>query len=128
MKTEKDVKELSNCEEIIMKIIWDNEDDLCINDIMNIMKNGYHKEYARSTIATFVQRLTEKGFLSSYRSGRTTYVHAIRNEQKYREEILSQMQEFWFGGDMTYLMSVLINMKRYSKNEIEKIRKILDEM
>lgn len=121
-------KDLSSCEKLIMKIVWDSEQDVSTQEIMDSLKSKYNKDYARTTVITFVQRLAEKGFVSSYRKGRVAYVHALRDEHIYKESFIRNIEEFWFMGDSSMLLSTLFKNKKPTEQEIKNLRKLIDEL
>lgn len=121
-------KDISGCEKLIMKIVWDAEEDLSTLEIMDELRNRYGKDYARTTVVTLLQRLTEKGFVTTYRKGKMAYTHALKAENQYVSNMMQGMQDFWFLGDGAKLLSALYDGKTPSHDEIEKIRKFLDEL
>ena len=67
--TEKSIgRQMSGCETLIMKIVWSAKEDISTQEISSRLKSQYNKDYARTTVGTFIQRLSEKGFVSTYRS------------------------------------------------------------
>ena len=121
-------REMSGCETLIMKIVWSSEEDLSTPEIMDQLKVRYGKDYARTTVVTFIQRLAEKGFVTTYKKGRVSYVHSLRSQSKYQENFIQEAEEFWFDGDAGYLFSTLCKVKKLSKKEVDDIQKMLDEL
>lgn len=121
-------REMSGCETLIMKIVWSAKEDISTQEIMNRLKTQYKKDYARTTVSTFLQRLAEKGFVSTYRKGRVSYVHALRSETEYQETFIQEAESFWFNGDAEFLFSTLCKTKKLSKEERKGIQDILDGM
>lgn len=121
-------KDLSGCEKLIMKIVWDASEDISTQEIIETLARRYGKEYARTTVVTFLQRLTEKGFVETYRVGRVSYVRAIKDEERYKKSFLRGIRDFWFQGDLSNLFVALCENEKISKKEIEKIRKVIDEL
>lgn len=119
-------KDISGCEKLIMKIVWDAEEDISTMEIIDALKTRYGKEYARTTVVTFLQRLAEKGFVMTYRKGKMSYAHAIKKEKQYVRGLMQNVEEFWFLGDRTKLLSALYEGKSPTREEIEEIRKYLD--
>ena len=128
MKEDMIGREISGCETLIMKIIWDSETDISTPELIDALSVRFDKHYARTTVVTFLQRLAEKGFVKTYRKGRVSYVHAIREEQEFTDKFLREADEFWFHGNTPRLVSALCKAKKMEKKEIDQIRKILDEM
>ena len=58
-------REMSSCETLIMKIVWSSNEDISTQEVMDRLKVEFGKDYARTTVVTFIQRLAEKGFVST---------------------------------------------------------------
>jgi predicted transcriptional regulator len=119
-------REISGCETLIMKIVWDSETDVSTSELVDALRVRYGKDYARTTVVTFVQRLADKGFVTTYRKGRVAYVHALKTEKEYTTKFLSEAEDFWFQGDSSHLMAALCDTKTLTKDEISRIRELLD--
>lgn len=111
-----------------MKAIWDAKDDISTPEIIETVRTKYKRDYARTTVGTFIQRLMEKGYVTSYHKGRISYLHAERAEHDYKDKFLKETTDFWFHGDVSNLISALCGTKKLSKKEINKIREIIDEL
>lgn len=121
-------RSLSPCEAMIMKAVWDAGGDMTVAELTGTLKEEYGKEYARTTIATFLMKLSEKGFIVTSRKGKSSYVHAIRQEEEYRSAILKEENDFWYHGDLVRLFSALCKENGLTKEEICDLRGILDEL
>ena len=119
--------ELSECELITMKCIWDAKEPITCQQIMEKLKMEYDLEYKDTTVYTFLKNLKDKGFVSSFRNG-ITYYEAIRNEQEYRNEQLNKAKDFWFNGSYSALVSALFQMKTMNKDDKEELKRIIDEL
>ena len=115
-------KDLSACETLIMKAIWDKGEDISIQELLETLKVKYGKDYKRTTLVTFILNLAAKGFARHYRNGKYAYVHAIKSEEEYREKLLTEQM------DSSELVSALCKTGTMTKQDIEKIRGLLDEL
>lgn len=119
-------REISGCETLIMKVVWDAETDLSTSELIDELKIRFHKDYARTTVVTFLQRLSDKGFVTTYRKGRIAYIHPLKDEEAYKAKLFKEQTDFWFQGSVSKLMSALCSTKKLSEQEIQEIRDILD--
>ena len=126
MRRKSESNALSHCETLMMKLIWDAERELSIQEIIARFNERYHRDYVRSTIVTFLGKLTEKGYVSTRREGKKAYIHAEVAEKPYMEQMLREETDFWFGGSPSEMMSALFEAREISKEEIAKMRSILD--
>ena len=75
-------RNLSPGESIIMKAVWDLGQDVPVQELNRLLREKYGKDYARTTVATFLLKLSEKGFVRSYRKGRYAYVRVLKSEEE----------------------------------------------
>ena len=80
-------KNVSASETNIMKAIWDAKEDISVPDLMDQLRVKYGKDYARTTVATFLLKLSGKGFVRTYRKGKLSYARAIRSEEEYKRKL-----------------------------------------
>lgn len=121
-------EELSACEAPIMKIIWESEPDISIPELTQQLNVRYGKEYARTTVVTFLTRLAGKGYITTERRGRVSYARALKSEQEYKQTLASKQTEFWFHGSLSEFVQALSMGTPITKEELQKVRELLDEM
>lgn len=121
-------KNLSASETNIMKAIWDAKEDISVPDLMEQMRLKYGKDYARTTVATFLLKLSGKGFVRTYRKGKLSYAHAIRSEEEYKRKLMNEEADFWFKGNISNVMSALCSERKLTKEEADEIRSMLDDI
>ena len=120
-------KGLSACETVIMKAIWDEEEDISIPELIESLRTKWGKDYARTTVTTFLTKLAAKGYVKTYRKGKLSYAHAVKSEEDYKTKLAANDRDFWFGGKLTNLISALCRDRKLTKSEADEIRKILDD-
>lgn len=86
---------LTNCEEIVMKTVWDAERELDLADITQRVNETYHKEWKPQTVSTFLARLVRKGYLKHYRQGRVFYYRILVPQKEYLGVMAERFAEFW---------------------------------
>ncbi len=121
-------EELSACEAPIMKLIWEAEPDISIPELIRQLNVQYGKEYARTTVVTFLTRLTGKGYITTQRRGRISYARALKSEQEYKQMLAKKTIDFWFHGSLAEFVQALSMAAPITKEEWQKIRELLDEM
>ena len=75
--------DLSACETMIMKVIWDAKEDIALQDLIRELADRYKKNYARTTVVTFVHKIVDKGFATTYRKGKAAYIHPEKIDQTF---------------------------------------------
>lgn len=121
-------EELSVCEAPIMKIIWESNPDISVPELVKQLNEQYGKEYARTTVVTFLTRMAGKGYITTQRRGRISYVHAIKSEQEYKQQLAQKEIEFWFHGSMAEFTQTLCAAAPLTHEECQKLRRLLDHV
>lgn len=121
-------RNLSASETTIMKAVWDAGEDISIPDLIEVLRTDYGKDYARTTVVTFLLKLSDKGFVRTYRKGKLSYAHAMKSEADYRTKLLNEETDYWFDGNVSNLFSALCSTRKLTKEEIVEIRSLLDDM
>ena len=121
-------EELSVCEAPIMKIIWESNPDISVPELVKQLNEQYGKEYARTTVVTFLTRMAGKGYITTQRRGRISYVHAIKSEQEYKQQLAQKVIEFWFHGSMAEFAQTLCAAAPLTHEECQKLRRLLDHV
>lgn len=121
-------EELSVCEAPIMKIIWESNPDISVPELVKQLNEQYGKEYARTTVVTFLTRMAGKGYITTQRRGRISYVHAIKSEQEYKQQLAQKEIEFWFHGSMAEFAQTLCAAVPLTHEECQKLRRLLDHV
>lgn len=119
-------RNLSSAETIVMKTIWDAGEDISVPDLMADLKVKYAKEYARTTVQTFLLKLSEKGFIRVYRKGKLSYVRAVKGEADYKAKLLQEQMDFWYRGNPAELVMGLFHAGGMTEKDKEQIRRALD--
>lgn len=103
---------LTTGEACIMKVIWDAKEDISVPDLAERLRTRFkEKNYARTTVVTFLTKMDAKGFVKTYRRGKLSYVHAMKSEEEYKDKLLRDMVDFWYNGDFSALQEMLDNMQ-----------------
>ena len=121
-------RELSACETLIMKVVWDAKEDIAVQELIVQLKEQYGKDYARTTVVTFLGKMADKGFVSTHRRGKNAFVHAEKNEDAYKSTLMNEETDFWFEGQTDQLLSAVCSKRTVSKEEIQRMRDLLDSL
>lgn len=71
----------------------------------------YGKDYARTTVVTFLMKIEVKGYLTTCRKGISSYVRALKGKEEYKEKLLRDMVDFWYGCDISAMATKLADMQ-----------------
>ena len=116
---------LTECEQVVMKSVWDAGKDVSLQEIMRDLEDRFHKVWKRQTISTFLLHLIEKGYLKSYRQGRVFYYVSQIDEADYRELKNKEFLDFWYNGSVADMVKAMIEKGVLTAEEIEKVKGII---
>lgn len=110
-----------------MKVIWDADRELSVQELMDLLQERYEKDYKRSTVMTFLVRLCDKEFIETQRREKYAYIHALRSEEEYKAGVMEREVNFWYDGKISEMIDAMQKKQAISKEEAEKICKLLSE-
>ena len=125
-----DERELTASELIIMRAIWDAGEDVAKMKLQEILRDQYGKDYAMTTISTFLVTLINKGYIKSYRIGKMSHIHVLKTEEEYKENQIQKQKKFWYGGKASDLICAVFKATEKSeltKDDTERIRSMLND-
>lgn len=89
------VKKLSDCEEMVMRVIWESNIELESVSIQNIFNKKFNKEWKIQTVLTILMRLQKKRWLDIQGDRRChRYIPTVSYED-YRKEKLKEVLELF---------------------------------
>ena len=122
------MKDMSISETQIMREVWSKKEDIAVPDLTDIIYKKYGKEHKPSTMRTFLGRLMEKDYISTYRVGRYSYVHAEITEQQYKEMLAQRQVQQWFGGSLYEFVSCFGEIQAIPEEERKRLKEWIDGM
>ena len=103
----------------IMRVIWKTGEPITVTEIGELMKD---KDWKRTTIATLLARLTEKGMLNTERRGRTMYYTARVSARKYKKGQAMNLIQNLFGGSVRDLIVSLAEEDTLSDEDMKELK------
>lgn len=114
-----------------MKVIWDiNEEldrDITVPELTEALYRDW-KDYSRTAVVSFLDKLTEKGFVERYREGKPSYIRPLQDEEEYKRKMILENTNLGVRGKVSNLVTTIDSEQKISKEEAEKMRRILDGM
>lgn len=116
--------QLGRVQLLIMQVLWDKQEATAreITDTISASESISH-----STVQTLLRGLEEKGAVNHKAEGRTFIFFPLVEEQHFKDTATRDLVERVFGGDAAKLMAHLLNDKKTSRKEIDRIRKMIDQ-
>jgi len=115
---------LANAELAVMELLWQNE-RLTARDVRERLYPDATKAQ-HGTVQRLLQRLEDKGFVTVDRSLFVHLFSATISRQSYAGQQLESLADKLTAGSFTPLITHLLEHKKISRDEIDRIRALLD--
>jgi BlaI family transcriptional regulator, penicillinase repressor len=109
----------------IMQVLWE-KGQASAREITEAMNHG--EPIAHSTVQTLLRQLEAKGAVSHRRQERTFVFYPLVNEANVARTEIRGLTERLFGGSTGGLMTYLLKEERISRDELNKIKKLIEAM
>lgn len=117
-------KPLTEVELEIMNAVWDL--GACtVKDVHKILSKG--RELAYTSVATIMKILEQKGVLESRKGDRALTYQPLFTRTQYESTSLRHLANNLFHGDPSSMVMRLLNETDLTKDELQAIRKTLDD-
>ena len=116
------LENLTDCEQLVMKTVWDAAEELSLMEIMQRVNDKYHKKWKPQTVSTFLARLVKKGYLRHYRQGRVFFYQILISLEDYKGHLTNDYVEFWYRDNAGEFLDSLMQERPLRTDEIEKIK------
>ena len=108
----------------MMNAIW-SLGDCTVKDVQTALQS--RRELAYTSVATMMKILEQKGALISKKDDRVHTYHPLISRQDYELGSLRHLADNVFQGDPSAMVMRLLSESKISKEELQNIRKILNE-
>ncbi|WP_374164625.1 BlaI/MecI/CopY family transcriptional regulator [Arcticibacter sp. MXS-1] len=111
----------------ILQILW--EKGACtVRDVNEALAEERGEEVGYTTTLKLMQIMHEKGMVGRDTSSRTHVYRALLSPENTKRTILNKVIDTVFNGSATQLVMQALSSSKSSKEEIEQIRKYLDQL
>ena len=121
-------EKLTECEQLVMKTVWDAGEELDLSEITRRTNGKYHKRWKPQTVSTFLTRLVGKGYLRHYRQGRVFFYQILIPLEEYKAQLTNDYVDFWLRGNADEFLCTLCRTRPLRTDEIEKIRTLINHV
>ncbi len=105
----------------IMKVLWKSKQPLSSAEIGKAVENHGWK---RTTIATFLARLVDKGAISAEQQGKSLYYTPIITAKDYKKSQVKSLIKNVFDGSAQDLVASLFEEKTLTDEDIKELKSI----
>ncbi|HWW41853.1 BlaI/MecI/CopY family transcriptional regulator [Pedobacter sp.] len=109
----------------ILQILWEKGDST-VREVHEILEKN--KEAGYTTTLKLMQIMHEKGLVSRDTSSKTHIYRALVNQQKTQQQLVNKMIDNVFNGSAARLVMQALGNHTASEDEINSIKKYLDEL
>ena len=119
-------KRLGDGELDIMLAIWGTNGRVNSSYIQEKLKA--HRQWTLPAVATALNRLVEKGYLSCEKEGRSNYYRPLISEEAYKAAEGRTFLEKLYGNSFTGMVASLYDSRAIGPEDLEDLRRFLDEL
>lgn len=109
----------------ILQILWKNGAS-AVKDVHEVM--GGEAENGYTTILKLLQIMHEKGLVTRQKSGKLHLYMAVPSQANTQQQMLDKMIDTVFQGSAMQLVMSALGNKKSSKEEINEIKKYLEQL
>ena len=108
----------------IMKVIWRAKEPITSLDIGKEVED---KGWKKTTIATFLTRLVEKGALSADKQGKLYYYTPLITEKEYRKSQIKNLIKTLYNDSVRDFAVSFFEEQKLSDDDIKELRAIFED-
>lgn len=108
----------------IMKVIWKAKKPVTSLDIGIAVEN---RGWKKTTIATFLARLSEKGALSAEKQGKLYYYSPLISEKEYRRAQTKNLIKSLYNGSVRDFAVAFFEEQKLSAEDVLELRAIFED-
>ncbi len=108
----------------IMKVVWKAKEPIGSAAIGKAVED---KGWKRTTIATFLARLVEKGALSCERRGKALYYTPLLSAREYKKSQVKNLIQNLFDGSAQNLVTSLFEDNALTDEDIKELKEIFKD-
>lgn len=120
------MKRLPDAELEIMNVLWEAQCPLSRTDVEGAL--AHNKEWAPTTVLTFLARLVEKGFVSCEKRGRFNMFSAYISKNEYLEWENRTFLDRFYGSSIKNFVECACNGNNVSDEDISELSRFLAGM
>ena len=117
-----DAPHLTDLQSAIMRILWDRG-EATVAEIHAALEA--ERGLALTTIATMLSRLERRGIVKHHTQSRQYVYYPKVSERDVRRSMLADLTARLFDGDVTELVSHLLNARELSPDDLEKVKEMI---
>ena len=118
------MEELTKKEEEIMLVFWQLEKAF-VKEVIAVLPQDPKPPY--NTISSVVRILARKGYLDFKKYGNTYEYFPAISKAAYRKQFMKKVLDGYFDNSPASMLSYIVKEEKLSSDEIEQLKKIIDQ-
>jgi BlaI family penicillinase repressor len=115
--------ELTDLQMSLMRVLW-TRGEAAVSDVH---ESAYaERGLALTTVATILSRLEKAGLVARRQAGRHYLYRALVSEEEVRRSMVSELAERLFQGDVTALVSHLLDEGDIAPGDLDRVRRLIE--
>jgi predicted transcriptional regulator len=123
MEREEPLPALSEAQTEIMNVVW-GYGEVTLAQVCAALAD--RRALARNTVQTQMTRLVEKGWLLHRSEGKAFYYRPTVPQEAARSRVVQRLLDAVFGGSAEGLVMTLLDGRRLSREEADRIRALIE--
>ena len=115
---------LGNLQHAILRVLW-SEGEASVAQITEALRE--ERDLALTTIATMLTKMEKRGLVSHKSEGRQFLYKARVSERSVQRSMVSDLTTRLFGGDVTALVSHLLEEQEIDAGELDRLKALIAE-
>ncbi len=116
------MKQLTKAEEQVMQILWDLKEGV----VKQVVEGFTENKPAYTTVATVLNVLDKKGFVSHRKIGNTNLFSPAVSKQEYTKVQFSSLLKNYFNGSFPKMATFFAKENNLGINELEELLKLTE--
>lgn len=116
--------DLTDLQMSLMRVLWARGEAA----VLDVHEAAYaERGLALTTVATILSRLEKAGLVSRRQAGRHYLYRALVSEEEVRRSMVSELAERLFHGDVTALVSHLLDEGDIASGDLDRVRQLIEQ-
>ncbi len=115
---------LGDLQHAILRVLW-TRGEATVVDVLDALSD--ERDRALTTIATMLTKMEKRGLVAHRSEGRQFVYRALVSESQVRRSMVAELTSKLFAGDLTALVSHLLQEHEIDAKELERLRTLVSE-
>lgn len=118
---------LTPTEQEIMDVIWNAENGLNFQQILDIMNNKYDKQWRPQTLRTFLTGLQKAELIEARGSRKSQLYYPLRTRDEYLHRCTRRLVERSYGNSLRSFLSAFAGGQPLDEEDIQSLRDLIEQ-